>query len=425
MLFQNIILRFMNSTIIRIAIASFLLVASFSYAKPRIVQITPLIGQPIVLNSTPIRFSIVFSEPVFGFEKEDILTNGILLALAGREASYTALIIPTQRQLIIDLLVDSVHNINQEGNEILKPPFVWNLDNSPLPPITAFTPRTAAPLYYLEYPPYYGRPLVHLIQVQSVQPPVAPAPQPAPPQPAPPQPEPPPPEPQPTPEPRVESIPSIEAEAPAEKRGLQAKFIFNAGAYNGAPSFFNVEEQTAIEPEQTTEFNTGFELFYRPNVWRRGLGYFATIGYQESSYSSSEPDSSASYTALPLEFGLNLYLSSHFSTSIGGVLHFNGEYKHKGNVGEAFMFEEEVTLEVGDGADSFGAGLPGLILSLNYNYRAFSASLRFISLTLNDYDNIDVLTNPEFLRVPDSSEDINISTLNAIESIGIFFQIRL
>jgi len=447
----------MNSTISRIVLASFLLVASYGYANPRVVQITPLIGEPIVINSTPIRFSIVFSEPVFGFTKEDILTNGNLLALNGREAAYTALIVPTQNQLIIDILVDSVHNINHQGNEILTPPFVWNLDNSPPPPITAFIPRTAAPSFgrapasYPQFQSYYVQPPVQsvpLIQpfaqiqpfsVAPIQPvpvqplslapvqPLAPRPvQPAQPpvvQAAPP-PESPPPEPIAAAALPVSASP-VELEEPAKERNFQTKFIFNVGAYNDAPNFFNIEGQTGIDPGQTTEFTTGIELFHRPNIWRRGLGYFAALGYQQSSYSSTQPDSSASYTAVPLEFGLNIYLNSYLSTSVGGIMHFNGKYKHKGNIGEALMFGDEVTLEVANGADSFEAGIPGLILSLNYNYKVFSAALRFISLPLNDYENPNILKNPDFLRVTTNNNEVNIRTLNAIENIGLFFQIRV
>lgn len=390
----------MSFTITRVALVIFLLVASYSYANPRITQITPLLSAPIVINSTPIRFSMVFSEPVFGFEKDDILTNGRVLALSGRGASYTVLIIPTQNQLIIDIIADSVHNIDLRGNEILQPPFVWNLDNSPPPPITNFITRKGWPEFGASVP-FYSQPQPIYIQPVSYQP---------------------------QPEAAREATTAIEPQETSKGRKVRTKFVFNVGAYNDAPDFLNIEGQTAIEPERTDEFTTGIELFHRPNFWKRGLGYFIAAGYQQSSYSSTQLDASASYTALPLEFGLNMYFNDYLSAGLGGIMHFNGEYNHKGNIGEVLAIDEEVTLDVAGGANSFDSGMPGLLVDLSLNYKVYGAALRFVSLPLKEYTNAhEILGNPDFQRTVGSTtnEEVRIHTLNAIESIGLFFQIKV
>ena len=387
----------MGKTIIPKAslVISLLLLGTYTSANPRIVDIQPILSGPVILNNTPVRFSILFSEPVYGFEKEDLLSNGRVLTLEGRQTSYTVLIIPTESQLIIDILADAVRNINQKGNNLLRFPFVWRLDDSAFSSTANFisppkTPKQPPPKPIKKAAPPTNKTDIPPITLQI--------------------------------EKNVVSPPQPKPKKPPSTRSLSAKFALNAGAYNDAPSFINIEEQTDIKPERTSELTLGFELFHRPSLWRRGLGYFFLTGYQQSSYGSTAETAEASYTAIPLEFGMNIYFNDYISTGFGGIVHFNGEYTHKGNIGTILSFPDPIPLSITNGANSFDAGIPGFIFDLNFDFRVIGFSFRFLSLPLQNYADFEdkLLEN----NIQASNTGV-IQTLNAIETFGIFFKLKV
>ena len=310
----------------------------------------------------------------------------------------------------MDIYTDSVHNIRKEGNELSPIPFIATIteDGSLVVVQSLQTPilfsAAVAPPPVVEAPPPPPPP-----------PPVVEAPPPPPP----PVVEAPPPEPAPSP-------PAVEEEAeepvitePPKPRAVQFNLALNIGVYPDAPPFFNIESQTNLEPEQTNEITLGAEIFHRPKIWPWGLGYFAQAGYQQSSYSSTAQNEEASYTAIPLELGATVYFSNYLSASLAAIMHFTGEYIHTGTIGEGRV--DDLAIAVANGANSYGSGLPGITFDLSFNYNFFGASLRFLSLPLNNFEEMEEVQN----QLMAAGVARNIDTLNAIETTGLFFEIKI
>ena len=387
-----------QSIFLRGVIFSVLFFSTVAIANPRIVRIEPILSGPISLHTTPIRLLIEFSEPVYGFRKEDIWSNGRILALEGGESTYSLLVIASSPQLVVDIYTDAVRNIEREGNELAFYPFIAHIQQDG----SLIIEGSRSPIQPRQV-------------VQEPEPP-------PPPQPPPEQPPPPPPEQPPQPLLVIVETPVVVEDKP--QGSVKANFLFNFGAYNDAFSFINIEEQTDIEPEQTAELMLGMEVRHRFRNWRQGFAYFLNLGYQQSSYSAMSGDAEGSYTAIPIHLGTTLFLSDYFSTSVAAVIHLDGEYTHTGRIGSGPV--EDYVFNVEDGANNNDAGQPGILVDLNFGSNSFSVVLRYLSISLNNFENIDKIRT-DFLEpdglIPDPLNKLN--TLHSVQMAGLFFKINL
>ena len=319
---------------------------------------------------TPVGISIVFSEPVYGFDPQDIITNGRVLAVEGSGTSYRVIVVPNSSPLVLDVLVDAVRNVRSQGNDPTPRPLVFPLGQGTAP--------IAAPID---------------IQQASTR--------------------------------RQQRLARRQA-AGQETSPLRTHFVMDLGINSQGPAFFNVGGQTDAGPGNAQELTLGFEIRHRPGAWRPGMGYRLTLGYQQTVYNAGNQPQGR-YTAIPLLLGFNFYFNDYIALGLGGVYHFNGMYLHNGD----FTFPNSPgstgtltkTLTVRNGANSFNSGLPGLMVDLTFVYRKVGFLLRYVNLPLNGFGDTLLLSDFDFGASP-PPVDRDYQANFDINTFGFFIEFR-
>ena len=357
-----------------------LMLGGKAFANPRIIAMTLLDTRQQTAVGSPVGLSVIFSEPVYGFGPQDIITNGRVLAVEGDGASYRVVIVPNNSPLVVDVLADAARNIRGQGNDPSPQPLVLPLGQNP-----AVVP-VVAPLNIQQRPTRRER---RQARQQAATQPVAA-------------------------QPRQEAPP------------VRTHFVLDVGLNAQGPAFFNVEDQTEARPGNTPELTLGFEIRHRPAAWRPGMGYRATLGYQQTLYNAGN-EVEGRYTAIPLMLGFNFYFSDYVGLGFGAIAHFNGMYIHNG----PFAFPNSPgstgtlskTLRITNGGNSFDSGLPGLFIDLTFVYKKVGFLLRYINLPLQGFADNIFLSDFDFGDNP-TPTNRNFQTNFDIGTFGFFIEFR-
>ncbi|MCH9665350.1 MAG: hypothetical protein K0U41_05825 [Gammaproteobacteria bacterium] len=356
-------------------------------ANPQIVNVAPLTtpGKAFKIGE-PLGLAVVFSKSVYGFNIEDIISNGRVLSVEGQNRNYRIVVVPQQRLLTLDILADSARGSNRKGNDpIVNGPFIFDTKTSRILSggrYSAFGVATAAAL------PAYGfaqQTTVAPALVQSAAP-VA-----------------------------VAEVAGTEvANDPAAPKEIYqgTRFIMNVGTYSGGPSFINIESQTAANPTSGQEVTLGFEtvkLF--PNRKQLSGGFYLLTGYHRTLYAggSGAVASTASYTAIPLEIGGGLHVRNYMSFSGGLITHIGGTYTHDGyiNIG-SIQESREFTTNLGNRV--------GFAMNVKFKYRKVGLNLRYVRFDLGNFNQ-----DTRDLGLGGTSPSaITYSSSNFINSVGFF-----
>lgn len=362
-------------------------------ANPRIVHIAPLITNAASKIGEPLGISVIFSENVYGFDKNDIIANGRILAVEGENKNYRVLIIPTQKILVVDILTDSVKNIRAQGNDPLAGgPFVYKLEGGR----TLSTQNTNIP--FTPYVPLAQTPAqtVPQAQVQTTS--------------------------------QVQSAAQVQAQSQTatikepKKRQTRdikggSKFTFNTGVYSGGASFINYNQQSFANPGNVNEITLGFESIIKIKNSPVFMSIYGNTGYQLSRYSSGSnvdagETSQGSYTAIPLEFGGNLYFTKNVNMGVGAITHLNGNYNHQGYFRAASGGSSNSLLDTNAKLEN---GALGIAINLGFVFNKVGFSFRYVSLPLKNFDESS--RNLGF-------DNIIYQTSNTINHAGLFLNFR-
>ena len=281
-------------------------------------------------------YPLFFSEPVYGFTSQDIITNGRILAIEGSNAYYKVLIVPNTWPIILDILTDSVFNFRGQGNDPFPQPVVVSQSGE----VLAFTGG----------------------ELTTKKPP-----------------------------PRKKNNKPEPQKTRREIYAGSTEFVMDLGAYGQGPAFFHLNDQTDdAAPGSTTEITLGFEVRRGYKGWRPGLGYKFMTGYQQTLYTDT-----STYTAIPLLASLNFYFSNYVSLGFGMAAHFEGQYTHEGILeldpplpsGEGRVFTTGRTFNVVPGANGLDSNLPGAFVDLTFLYKHVGLVLRYLNLSLHSFEN--------------------------------------
>ena len=362
-----------------LAIISLGLIQSIA-ANPRITFISPYFdGQQGHKIGKPLGIAITFSESVYGFDANDIVSNGRILTVDGSNRNYRIVVIPTNKILVVDVLADGAKSIRAEGNDPIEGgPFIYNIETN-----TVLSRNYG----YLAYIPIASG--VYLAnQFQQDQP--------------------------------VEQAQPVQQAQPEPKiyeAGLITQFTMNIGFYGGGAPFINYNDQSLAKSKPTTEITTGFEIVKSFADTPIKMGFYGHLGYQTTEYATGSNvaeglASKGRYTAIPLELGANLYFRDFVNIGVGAITHFNGNYNHKGSftpiVGNP-QDDLQVNAKLEDGAT-------GVTINLGFVFKKVGFSLRYISLPLNNFS--------QDTRDLGYGAFVNYETLNSINSAGFFFNFR-
>lgn len=367
-------------------------------ANPQIQSIVPLaqpgvkfaIGQPLGLR-------VSFDRSVYGFNQLDIITNGRVATVEGGDKEYRVVVVPTERLLTIEILADSARSIRGKGNDPLdNGPFILDTETGQVlagggySQVFGFNPALSPELYFQTLPLYQRQPVQ-----QSVQQPVA-TQQAATQEAAP-------------PETEVKAGPK----EPWDNAFQGYRFIMNLGAYVDGPDFINIQnggaDQTYATTGQSQEITLGFEtvkLF--PGQTSLSVGFFLLAGYHRTLYEggTGEDETTASYTAVPVEMGMGFHVRNYMTMNFGLATHLSGAYTHEGPL---MLGEERYDL---DTTANFNPRL-GFAFSLRFNIRKFGLNLKYLRLPLGNFN--------------DATEDLGLEgveaqyqTSNFINSLGLF-----
>ena len=365
-----------------LAIISLGLIQSIA-ANPRITFISPYFeGQQGNKIGKPLGLAITFSESVYGFDANDIVSNGRILTVDGSNRNYRIVVIPTNKILVVEVLADGAKSIRAEGNDPIEGgPFIYNIETN-----TVLSRNYG----YLAYAPIASR--VYLAnQFQPVQPaqPVQ----------------------------QVQPVQPVQPEPKTYEAGLITKFIMNVGFYGEGAPFINYKDQSLATSKPTTEITTGFEIVKSFATTPISIGFYSYVGYQITEYATGSNvaeglTSKGRYTAVPLEFGASLYLRDYVNLGVGAITHFNGNYNHQGSF----------TPIVGDPQDNLQVdakledGAIGVTFNLGFVFKKVGFSLRYVSLPLKNFN--------QGARDLGYSTFVNYETLNSINSAGLFINFR-
>ncbi len=352
-------------------LVGFLLVAATEsvIANPRVTAVFPLGDQSSVREGSPVGISVVFSEPVYGFTSQDIVTNGGILAIEGSNAYYKVLIVPNTWPIILDILTDSVFNFRGQGNDPFPQPVVVSQSGQ----VLAFTGSAVT---------------------TKKQPPSQPEPQ----------------------------------QTRREVYTGSTEFVMDLGAYGQGPAFFHLNDQTDdAKSRSTAEITLGLEVRRGYKGWRPGLGYKLMAGYQQTLYTDT-----STYTAVPLLGSLNFYFNNYVSLGVGMTAHVAGQYTHKGILeldpplppGEGRAFTPGRTFNVAPGANGLDANLPGVFVDLTLLYKHVGLVLRYLNLSLHSFENPLAREDFEGNLRNAPSPSYGYSTNNGIDTFGVFIQFR-
>lgn len=377
--------RYLTISFSALVVFTFAFSGAVMAANPQIVNVAPLTTPGKVFKiGEPLGLAVIFSKSVYGFDIEDIISNGKILSVEGQNRNYRIVVVPQARLLTLDILADSIKGSDDKGNDpIVNGPFIFDTQTSQIlagGQYNAFGVVTGAIL------PAYGFP-------QQIAP--------------------------------LDPVATEPATASPNEVYQGVRFIMNAGIYSGGPSFINILDQTAAKPTSGEEVTLGFEtvkLF--PNRNQLSGGFYLLTGYHRTLYAggSNELASTASYTAIPLEMGMGLHLRNFMSVSGGIITHIDGTYKHDGclTFPTAAAQAGSSCISANDNQNheftaKFGTGV-GFAMNLKFKYRKVGFNLRYVRFDLGNFNQ-----NTRDLGLGGITiSDTTYSASNFINNIGFF-----
>lgn len=369
-------------------------------ANPTITYISPFIaGDGSYKIGQPLSISVVFSESVYGFNVNDIASNGQVLTVDGSNRNYRIVVVPRQRILTLEILADGAKGVSGEGNDpLIGGPFIFDTSKDKVlsyhhdrPSYTSqnFIPPAAyGPLQYSQpsfLPDFqYKKDIVAIQQQSSV----------------------------------ARTVEKNVAKKPRRTSFVlnsRTRFILNLGIPPDASDFINHDTQTPAKPGTSQELNLGFETISpfrnRPDL---GLGFYLTSGYYKTPYAGAitvagtRRQTNAEYTAIPLEIGAGFHIQKFMTISAGLLTHINGKYSHSGY----FLPETGGAREDTKFTANLENGSLGAVINLTFRYQHVGFSIKYTLIPLRNFTQ-----TTRNLGQPDS---IEYQTINFIRGVGFY-----
>lgn len=347
-------------------------------ANPQISNIFPLTPPGVKFPiGQPLGISVVFSRSVYGFNLADVVANGRVVSVEGYNRNYRIVVIPEQRLLTLEIFADSARDSNGKGNDpILNGPFIFDTENSRV-------------LSGGQYNPFFvAAAPVAVRQTRVVK----------------------------------KKEPVVEVKEKWNDAAQGNRFLLTLGLYSGGPKFINIEKQTPAAPSNSVELILGFEtvkLF--PKSTTTSGGFYLLTGYHRTLYAGGrgsfaenggDAQTTASYTAIPLELGIGIHYRNFMSFNAGVISHLNGVYTHDGYLTIPGNIEP---LKV----DASANLVPQIGFAINWRFqsRKVGFNLRYVRMNLGRFTPA---TSQLGLSSQVSGSSRNYRTSNFFNSVGFF-----
>ena len=373
-----------------------LLVTQGLWARPEVVNLIPYIGPGQTVEiGRPLGIAVIFSEDIYGFDKNDVISNGKVLAVDGENRHYRIVVEPVDDILTLDILRDSAFSVNGEPNDPIRGgPFRFDLDTQTILSVHGFRRSL------------YGYPTAYRFgggDLQVFPRGRSPSRQ----------------------DVRQQGAQGTSSDLPtplSEITGTQVDFLMHAGIYAGGALFLNRIGQTNALPGIGQEIWLGFETITPLRSNRNlGMGFYALTGYHRTPYDSisnaaaGTPPSEGLYTAIPLEMGMGLHVGQFMSMNLGILTHFSGEYEQNRLINTRTSPPSAITLPNGRFEAKVANGAIGLGVSVTFKRGKLGLTLRYQNIQLEDFSSHSLQNQPS---IP------NLETVNYISNLGIFFTVR-
>ncbi len=385
---------------VAVAIIGFGLIQNIA-ANPRITFLSPYFAGQANKIGKPLGLAITFSESVYGFDANDIVSNGRVLAVDGSNRNYRIVVVPSNKILVVDVLADGAKNIRAKGNDPIDGgPFIYNIETNTVlsrnygqiayAPSGAYLTNQFQPNQQYQQIPQYQQVQQYqqIPQAQAVQQ-----------------------------IPQAQTASQTPTEPKTYKAGLAVKFMMNIGSYGGSAPFINRKSQSLATSQPTNEITTGVEIVKSFANSPIGVGFYSSIGYQITEYATGSNvaeglTAKGRYTALPLELGASAYFGNYVNLGFGVITHFNGVYSHEGSFDPIVGVAQDnlkADAKIDDGAI-------GATFNLGFVFNKIGFSLRYMSLPLKNFNQDS--------RSLGYETAVNYETLNSINSAGFFLNFR-